>query len=74
LLLGGKYKGNTLNNCLVFDTESSTLKNNPAIKLPLEEYSKSPKSIMLRGGYVTCIGFYSRKIMCFNGQGWSVVK
>ena len=74
LLFGGKYKGDTLRHCLLFDTESSRLKNDPAVNLPFEEYFKSPKSVMVRGGYVTSIGFSSKKILCFNGQSWFVTK
>lgn len=72
LVFGGKFKGNCLSTCFLFDVENSEIKTSPHIKLPFEEFFRSPKSVMVRGGYLVCLSFYMRKIMCFNSQSWSV--
>lgn len=73
IIFGGKYKGSCLNNCFLFDIDNSEVRSVESVRLPFEEFFKSPKSVVVRGGYLTCLSYYMKKVITFNGQNWNVL-
>jgi len=73
IIFGGKYKNTTLNATYLIDIDGQniTVKSQPKLKLPYEEYFKCPKSVVVTRGCLYTVSYYMRKVFAFNSYKWN---